>query len=545
MFSKLLFVTSLILVFTPYLYAQSEVDSLSLLIKNTPTNHLKIDYISSLSRIYRFSQPDSAVFWAKQGLLLAQKLNYKKGIATFLNHLGVNHWLRGNYDSATYLLDSTLKISQKINYEEGLASAYNNLGLVYKEQGMYAKAFQYFRKTVELDTKLNNREGVPVGLNNIGMIHEVQGNYDSASYYYLKALQLFEQNDDKEGQRYTSNNVGNIYDIRKNYAQAYYYYQKSLSLAKSIDDKQGISMAMTNLGSLSYKQKKYDSALYYFQNALAISKQIEEKEGIAENYLALANTYSSTNKDFLAEKYYFEALNLYQQLKNKEKTAHTLFNFAHFDYHKNNLANSQIKAKKALQMAQEIGAAELVKEISYLLYDIFYQKKDYQQALNFYILSRKISDSLLSMEKEKMIQELQTNFEIQQKQSMIDKLHQQQKQKELQIAYKNNQLIFVSIIFVMLTTLLIIGILYTRKKRELEKSINQKKLAEIAWLNSHVVRAPLATILGLVQLFDKENPSSEENVQIIKYLQESAEKLDKVIKEVVQKTYAKRNTHDT
>jgi hypothetical protein len=99
MLEKLLLTSLLISIFTSRLYAQ-EIDSLHSLIRQAKASTLKVDYMSSLSRVYRFSNPDSATFWAKQGLLLARKLNYEKGIAKCLNHLGVIHWIRGNYDSA-------------------------------------------------------------------------------------------------------------------------------------------------------------------------------------------------------------------------------------------------------------------------------------------------------------------------------------------------------------------------------------------------------------------------------------------------------------
>ena len=53
-----------------------------------------------------------------------------------------------------------------------------------------------------------------------------------------------------------------------------------------------------------------------------------------------------------------------------------------------------------------------------------------------------------------------------------------------------------------------------------------KQLREIAWIQSHLVRAPVASILGLVQLF---NPDDSPNAEIIPMLKKSAEDLDQVI----------------
>ncbi|WP_026750805.1 PAS domain-containing protein [Sediminibacterium sp. C3] len=63
-----------------------------------------------------------------------------------------------------------------------------------------------------------------------------------------------------------------------------------------------------------------------------------------------------------------------------------------------------------------------------------------------------------------------------------------------------------------------------------------KQLARIAWEQSHLVRAPLARILGLVNLFNNHLVSEEERLKFLEYLKISAEELDAVIKAIVIKT---------
>lgn len=66
--------------------------------------------------------------------------------------------------------------------------------------------------------------------------------------------------------------------------------------------------------------------------------------------------------------------------------------------------------------------------------------------------------------------------------------------------------------------------------------MQNKVLKEIAWTQSHLVRAPLANILGLTELLKENMNSGDENAQLIDYLRESAEKLDTVINNIVNKT---------
>lgn len=63
-----------------------------------------------------------------------------------------------------------------------------------------------------------------------------------------------------------------------------------------------------------------------------------------------------------------------------------------------------------------------------------------------------------------------------------------------------------------------------------------KQLARIAWEQSHLVRAPLARIMGLVNLFTNDMVTGEERMKFLKYLRDSAEELDSVVKAIVLKT---------
>lgn len=63
-----------------------------------------------------------------------------------------------------------------------------------------------------------------------------------------------------------------------------------------------------------------------------------------------------------------------------------------------------------------------------------------------------------------------------------------------------------------------------------------KKLQEIAWIQSHVVRAPLAKIIGLIDLIQNHDPSDTEKDDLFKHIINSANELDALIKETVNKT---------
>lgn len=60
---------------------------------------------------------------------------------------------------------------------------------------------------------------------------------------------------------------------------------------------------------------------------------------------------------------------------------------------------------------------------------------------------------------------------------------------------------------------------------------------EIAWIQSHVVRAPLARLLGLVNLLESEIPDQfGETAILVNYIKDSAIELDEIVREISKKS---------
>ena len=74
------------------------------------------------------------------------------------------------------------------------------------------------------------------------------------------------------------------------------------------------------------------------------------------------------------------------------------------------------------------------------------------------------------------------------------------------------------------------------RKHIIQIEEQNKRLTEIAWLQSHKVRGPVASILGLVQLFNYDNPADPVNKEILEGIKYATNGLDDIIKEVVDKT---------
>ncbi|MCC5917744.1 MAG: response regulator [Cryomorphaceae bacterium] len=77
----------------------------------------------------------------------------------------------------------------------------------------------------------------------------------------------------------------------------------------------------------------------------------------------------------------------------------------------------------------------------------------------------------------------------------------------------------------------------TEKLKYLEAIEEQnKKLRSIAWTQSHVIRAPLSRIMGIIQLIELEGEKCADLMDLLKSVVESAKELDIVVEEIANKS---------
>ena len=67
-------------------------------------------------------------------------------------------------------------------------------------------------------------------------------------------------------------------------------------------------------------------------------------------------------------------------------------------------------------------------------------------------------------------------------------------------------------------------------QEQLKEKVQQLKL--ISYKNSHELRSPVSSILGLLDLIEEEHIASAHNLEILSYLKESIMKLDLIVREI-------------
>jgi serine phosphatase RsbU (regulator of sigma subunit)/Tfp pilus assembly protein PilF len=366
---------------------QKEIDSLLTILKNAKEDTNKVKLLNQISwESTNISNYDSALNYVKQAIVLAKKLNYKKGIANAYNQFGNIYSEQGNFAEALKNHFASLKIKKELGSKIGMAGSYSNIGLVYNYQGNYVEALKNFFIALKLNEETGNKKWITVNYNNIGNIYADQKEYTKALKYYFASLKIEEELGNKDGMANSFINIGLAYHDQGNDEDALKNYNKALEIYEELERKSGIAMVYTNLAGISYSRGNYEAAL--------------EK--------------------------YFASLKIQEDIGDKDRMALSYSNIGIVEYQLKNYNDSRTYLKKGLQLSKEIGSKTRIRHSFKGLSQLDSATGNWRGAYEnhkMYILYR---DSLFNEENTKKTIQSQMNYEFDKKEQAI-KLQQEKK----------------------------------------------------------------------------------------------------------------------
>jgi tetratricopeptide (TPR) repeat protein len=332
------------------------IDSLLIELPKAKEDSNKVNVLNNLSDKYRLiGEYDKSLQCGNDGLALAQKINYKHGIALSYDKIGIIYAQQGNYVKALNFFFASLKIRQKIVDKKGIADSYNNIGNVYWHQGNFDKALENHFASLKIRKEIGDKNGIATSCNNIGIIYDMKGNYDKALENHFASLKIRKEIGDKNGIALTYNNIGAIYDMKGNYDKALENHFASLKITQEIGDKNGIALSYNNIGIIYKKLGNYDKALENHFASLKITQKIGDKKGIANCYNNIGINYREKGNYDKALEFYFTSLKIRKEIEDKYGIAISYNNIGAIYGEKGNYEKALENYLASLKIRQEIG----------------------------------------------------------------------------------------------------------------------------------------------------------------------------------------------
>jgi hypothetical protein len=174
-------------------------------------------------------------------------------------------------------------------------------------------------------------------------------------------------------------------------------------------------------------------------------------------------------------------------------------------------------------------------QIAHLLAKNYRSVKQLDSAFHFDDMEDLAKERIYQLEKTRALHKLEEELYTEEREIQL-LLEENHKQQEVIIRQSREEYFLGAFLIVFLILAYLLFRNYRQKQVIKELQVNQK-FEEIANITSHQLRAPVASILGLVSIFNKENPDDPVNKEIVQHLGKSAQELDKMLKDVVEKTY--------
>lgn len=300
---KLLPILLILSAFTSFAQ-RHEIDSMLVVLKTAKEDTNKVKTLFKLCFAFRNIQPDTGLYFGNQTLELAEKLQWKKGMAMARNVIGVNYNIQSNYQKGIDNFIQAAKLFEEVGNKKGEASALQNIGITYFYQKKHDKAIEYTQKALKINQELGIRDTAG-NLSNLANIYQIQNDNSNAIKYNLLALKASEDGNDMAFRALVLGNLGEIYTAQKAYAKALKYSLDALQIYNQQPDNNP-AVVLRGLGSVYLGLARGDGgkeADSLLQVLFAGNKSSALK--MARSYIERSNTLLKDldNLLFLSENY--------------------------------------------------------------------------------------------------------------------------------------------------------------------------------------------------------------------------------------------------
>jgi len=451
-------------------------DSLLQRISQAAEDSNKVKYFQSLGGRYYQSSADSFFLYTHQGLALARKIEWDKGIANCSNNIGLLLSDTGNHMLAIQYLEESLVINRKINARLNIINNLTNIGRIYFRQSNFVKSSNYFFDALKIAEEINNHEKIAMVGTNLTATFLSQKNWGKVEEYALFTIKHSELAKAPIHSFKSFIALGTISAERSDTLNAKKYFEKALVICRENDFKLLSAEALNNLALV---EKSISSALILALEARKIYDELTPR-----------SLSSVMNLEALGVLY----LNRFQSTNQRDRQ---------LEY----LKKAEYYLKEKIQLCTELKYSEALASGLLQLVSVMELKGNYKLAYQYNKQYHAITDSLFSQENKNKIAAIEGQREV----ALRDKEIELSK---LALSAQRKQNIGLTLGLVLVA---IIGALLYRQNQ-----IRKKTNAELLQLNSqldeankvkakffailsHDLRSPLARLINFLHL-QKEAP---------------------------------------
>ena len=375
------------------------------------------------------------------------------------------------------------------------------LGLCLRKQSQYAEALDVHNRGLQLATLAADTIETIDALNNIGTDYRRLCDLSKAASYHYRALKLCDIFSDKtsphalKSRNTTLFGIGNIEFELCNYSAADSLFRQALQGETELDNPLGMSANCSRLGAVMHAMGEADSAWMYYRKAQELFKMMGSKEGEAMCHLHFGELFEDERSFSHAREEYKMAYDGLKELGESFYWLEACLPLANVCI----LLGEQDDAKRYLQEAEEEARRINNKEMMAQAYEIHYElsllEGNAHEALNYYVNSQELEDSVFGLEKSEEMRRQRIDYERESKLGEVDTLNQE----IVDLKRVRDMMGVFGLLLTLMAGAIIATLIYAMRMR----SRTQRVLRQIEETRSlfftnvvHQLRTPLTAIMG-------------------------------------------------
>ena len=384
---RIIFLTLLFIFSFSAVSFANEMDSLKKLLSSPLTNTARVDVLNALSVSYFNDNPDTSIIVAASAKVLAEKINYKPGLALALKNMGRGYYMKGEYVDAIKKWQMALDVYKQINDRKGEANILNNMAAVYFNKGDEAKSLDLNFQSLKIAEEINDSLRIVTSLTNIGGVYtNKEATYKKSIEYFLRSYKLSHSIKDDYLIGLSSGNLGEIYYKMNQDSIALIYLYES---AKAFKGTEAMPYADNYIGRVYTRRKEFDKAIEKHMQAYELSKKLDTRLDITQSLIGLGQAYNAKGENAAAVDAY----------------------------------------KRSIDYSLPLNATAELRDAYQGLSNAFKKRNDFANAFRYHELLLAVKDTIYNIDTDKKLGSLEFVFNIEKKESEIKLLN---KDKEIQ-----------------------------------------------------------------------------------------------------------------
>ncbi|PHR49925.1 MAG: hypothetical protein COA32_01980 [Fluviicola sp.] len=427
----------------------SNIDSLRNVFNSSNVDTVKLISAKALSANYEQKNPDSSVYFGKQALEIANKLDRPADKVSALLKIGTGHYFARDYNQTIEECNKALVLSKKIKDTIYQGTILYYLSRAYSRIARYDLTIQIQLDAIRFYEERNHAAAIGVMYNNMSIAYKYLGDFREAIEALKIASKNYKKAKSKENYFSPYTNIAACYFEMEEYDSCLIYVDSAKIMVKKYNKPNAETM-LNHMqiweGEIAYERGSYEKALGHYKISHEANMESYEIDDQIYSQLGIGRSLLKLGRPKEAKPYLVEVLE-----KAKESNA-----------------------LKRVMMGHE-ALAELYNELGDFKKSTYHLKHQIE-----------LSDSIFNQEKTMAIMSARTAFDVENKEKEIRMLSMKnelgEKNARLQEAEleqtKSRQILLYSILA--FTLVFIIGLFVLIKKRNKTNRLLKRQKNEIS-----------------------------------------------------------------